>query len=128
MWLAEKGCSDTVKQEWNKQCSRNIALVASGWENARVASLFDTSHQVWNLGMLQLLFNPRDVDLIQSIPLSGKPVEDVLVWPFTLTGSYIVKSGYRFLYKSRSLDNNEHQPKDNTLWKKTWGLQVHPKV
>lgn len=43
------------------------------------------------------------------------------------TGSYIVKSGYRFLYKSRSLDNNEYQPEDNTLWKKMWGLQVQPK-
>ena len=26
MWLAEKGCSDTVKQEWSKQGSRDIAL------------------------------------------------------------------------------------------------------
>ena len=43
-------------------------------------------------------------------------------------GSYTVKSGYRFLYKSRSLDNNEYQPEDNTLWKKVWGLQVQPKV
>ena len=78
--------------------------------------------------MLQLLFSPRDVDLIQSIPLSGKPAEDVLVWPFFPMGSYIVKSGYRFLYKSRSLDNNEYQLEDNTLWKKIWGLQIQPKV
>ena len=26
MWLAEKGCSDTVKQEWSKQSSMNISL------------------------------------------------------------------------------------------------------
>ena len=26
MWLAKKGCSNIVKQEWSKQCSRNIAL------------------------------------------------------------------------------------------------------
>lgn len=63
--------------------------VAPNWENARVASLFDTSHQVWNPGKLQLLFSPRDVDLIQSIPLSGKPGEDVLLWPFTPTGRFI---------------------------------------
>ncbi|KAK9988269.1 hypothetical protein SO802_028508 [Lithocarpus litseifolius] len=83
---------------------------------------------VWNSATLQQLFNPRDAELIHSIPLSTKPVEDVLIWPFTPTGSYTVKSGYRFLYKSQSLDNNDSQPADNTFWKKIWGLQVQPKV
>lgn len=77
---------------------------------------------------LQELFSPRDVELIQSIPLSSKPAEDKFFWPFTPTGICIVKSGYRFLYKSRSLDNNEYQPEDNTLWKRIWGSQVQPKV
>nr|POE73187.1 putative ribonuclease h protein [Quercus suber] len=87
-----------------------------------------TFKMVWNSATLQQLFNPRDAELIHSIPLSTRPVEDVLIWPFTPTGSYTVKSGYRFLYKSQSLDNNDYQPVDNTLWKKIWGSQVQPKV
>ena len=55
-------------------------------------------------------------------------MEDVLMWPFTPTGSYTVKFGYRFLYNSRSLDNRDYQLDDNRLWKKVWGMQVQPKV
>ena len=50
------------------------------------------------------------------------------MWPYTPTGSYTVKSGYRFLYKSRCLDNGEYHSDDNKLWKKVWGMQVQPKV
>ena len=93
-----------------------------------MASLLDYSNQGWWHDTLNLLFSPRDKELIKSIPLCGKLVEDALVWPYTLTGSYIVKSGYRFLYKSSCLDNGEYQPDDNKLWKKVWGMQVQPKV
>ncbi|KAK7838397.1 hypothetical protein CFP56_019860 [Quercus suber] len=72
--------------------------------------------------------NPRDKELILSVPLCGKPMEDALVWPFTPTGSYTVKSGYRFLHNSRSLDIGEYHPEENKLWKKVWGMQVQPKV
>lgn len=102
--------------------------IPSGWEDARVSSLFDSFQQVWNSATLQQLFNPRDAELIHSISLSNRPVEGVLIWPFTSTGSYSVKSGYKFLYKSHSLDNNDYQPADNTLWKKIWVIQVQPKV
>lgn len=102
--------------------------IPSGWEDARVSSLFDSFQQVWNSATLQQLFNPRDSELIHSVSLSNRPAEDVLIWPFTPTGSYSVKSGYKFLYKSHSLDNNDYQPADNTLWKKIWVIQVQPKV
>ena len=93
-----------------------------GWEEATVASLLDHSNQGWKQDSLNLLFSPRDKELINSIPLCGKPVEDVLMWPFTPSGSYTVKSGYRFLYNSRSLDNGDYQLDDNRLWKKVWGM------
>ena len=93
-----------------------------GWEEATVASLLDHSNQGWKQDSLNLLFSPRDKELINSIPLCGKPMEDVLMWPFTPSGSYTVKSGYRFLYNSRSLDNGDYQLDDNRLWKKVWGM------
>ena len=61
-----------------------------------MASLLDYSNQGWWHDTLNLLFSPRDKELIKSIPLCGKLVEDALVWPYTLTGSYIVKTGYDF--------------------------------
>lgn len=96
--------------------------MVQGWEEATVASLLDHSNQGWKQDSLNLLFSPRDKELINSIPLCGKPMEDVLMWPFTPSGSYTVKSGYRFLYNSRSLDNGDYQLDDNRLWKKAWGM------
>nr|POE70401.1 hypothetical protein CFP56_61894 [Quercus suber] len=99
-----------------------------GWEEATMDTLLDFSSQGWRHDLLSLLFSPRDKELILSVPLCGKPMEDALVWPFTPTGSYTVKSGYRFLHNSRSLDIGEYHPEENKLWKKVWGMQVQPKV
>lgn len=104
------------------------SLAASEFEEAQVVSLIDPTTNEWNLATLLELFLPRDIALIKSIPLSCKSMEDKLYWPFTPLGTYSVKSGYRFLYKSQCFDNHEYQPKDKALWKKVWGLQVQPKV
>lgn len=53
---------------------------------------------------------------------------DKLVWPYSLTGVYTVKSGYQFLCRSQSFEDNNHQPVETNLWKKVWDLQVQPKV
>lgn len=63
-----------------------------------------------------------------SIPLSSIPMADKLVWPYSLTGVYTVKSRYQFLCRSQSFEDNNHQPVETNLWKKVWDLQVQPKV
>ena len=82
----------------------------------------------WNQEALQALFVPRDISLIQSIPLASIPTNDKLFWPFTPSSAYIVKSGYRFLYNAQSLDNGDYQLESNGLWKQVWNLGVQPKV
>ena len=81
-----------------------------------------------DLDILQYLFLPRDVDLIQSIPLSSSQGEDMLFWPYTQLDSYFVKSGYRFLSNIQSCDTSVPPLVNNDLWKKVWGLSVQPKV
>ena len=56
--------------------------------------------------------------MIESIPLITIPTEDKLIWPFTPSNSYSIKSGYSFLYKSQSFDTNEYHPQNNKMWKK----------
>nr|POE97942.1 syntaxin-71 [Quercus suber] len=92
--------------------------IPSVWEDARVSSLFDSSQQVWNSTTLQQLFNPRDAELIHSIPLSTRPVEDVLIWPFTPTGSYTVKSGRRTILADDWCDQCKGATEDviHVLW------------
>ena len=94
---------------------------AARLENMRVLELIKSGTNEWNLELLQPLLCARDISMIESIPLCSRKVDDTLFWPFTLLGSYTVKSGYRFLYKAQSMDNNDYNPEDNGLWKMVWG-------
>ena len=61
--------------------------------------LIDLEIKSWDENLLHGLFIPEEVSLIKSIPLCITSVEDKLVWPFTVSGEYTVKSGYNFLAK-----------------------------
>lgn len=50
--------------------------VVPDFEEAKVVSLIDPITNEWHLATLQNLFSPRDAELIKSIPLSCKPMED----------------------------------------------------
>ena len=95
----------------------------------RVRELIKPGTNEWSSLLLQQLFCARDISLIESILLCSSKVDDTLFWPFTPSGSYTVKSGYRFLYKAQRMDNNDYNPEDNNgLWKRVWGLKTQPKV
>ena len=92
---------------------------AAGLENMRVRELIKSGTNEWKLVLLQQLFCARDISMIESIPLCSWKVDDTLFWPFTPSGSYTVKSGYRFLYKAQSMDNSDYNLEDNNgLWKR----------
>ena len=97
-------------------------------EEAKVVSLIDPDTKEWHSATIQSIFSPRDAELIQSIPSSSIPMANKLVWPYSPTGVYIVKSGYQFLCRSQNFEDNDYHPFETNLWKKVWGLQVQPKV
>jgi len=66
--------------------------------------------------------------LIQSIPLSQRPVEDKLVWPYNFSGVYTVKSGYKLLSQEVEVLDFRAQWVDNDVWKVVWGLKVQNKI
>ena len=111
-------------------CPHPFSLLsqAHGWEDSLVASLIDLDSNRWHSEALRNLFMQRDVELIELIPLSSIPTEDTLIWTFTPTGIYSVKSGYNFLYKNNNFNNNKYHPESNKMWKKVWGLDVQPKI
>ena len=102
--------------------------MAQALEEAKVVSLTDPDTKEWLSATIQSTFYPRDAELILSIPLSSIPMVDKLVWPFSQTGVYTIKSRYRFLCRSQSFEDNDYHPIETNLWKKVWGLQVQPKV
>ncbi|XP_075636584.1 uncharacterized protein LOC142608791 [Castanea sativa] len=75
-----------------------------------------------------MLFLPHEVLLIQSIPLSQRPVEDKLVWSFNRSGVYTVKSGYKLLSQEVKVSDFKAQGVDNEVWKMVWGLKVQNKI
>ena len=79
--------------------------------------------------MLHGLFNPKEMSLIKNIPLCITSVEDKLVWPFTASGEYMVKSGYNFLAKENLNTQASGQlVQDSGIWKLVWGLWIPNKV
>lgn len=88
---------------------------------AQVSSLINPITNQWDFDLLQACFLPRDISSIKSIHLSSNLVEDTLKWPFTPSGVYTVKSGYRFLYNNQRMDEVDYQLEETTLWKKKFG-------
>ena len=54
--------------------------------------------------MIDHVFSNIEAEAIKSIPLSSSQQQDTLIWPFTPSGHYSVKSGYRFLHENELPD------------------------
>ena len=81
---------------------RILSPQVEGFEELKVFDLIDPKSKSWDENLLHGLFVPEEVSLIKSIPLCITLVEDKLVWPFTASGEYTVKSRYNFLVKVNS--------------------------
>lgn len=75
-----------------------------GQENSSMAVLINQSTKRWRTNVIDHVFGVAEVEVIKSIPLSSSSQQDMLIWPFTPTGQYSVKSGYRFLHEGAALD------------------------
>ena len=78
----------------------------------------------WDEDILNDLFSSKDKDLILTVPLSTKDVEDRWFWQLERRGDYTVKSGYRLLQERRVMigGNPSHG------WALIWKLSIPPKV
>lgn len=98
-------------------------------EGAKVEILIDEATHHWNHAVIDVIFIPEKVELIKSIPLPQQEVEDNLFWPFTQTGSYTSKSGYRFLKsEDEVVEDGEQLTQERGLWQGIWSLQVPNKI
>ncbi|XP_050241310.1 uncharacterized protein LOC126690232 [Quercus robur] len=94
------GCGDAISV-WNnawlpsKTHPRIESQVVNGFEEMKVSALIDPITKKWDSNMLNGLFTPQEAELILSIPLCPNAVEDTVVWPFTPSGIYTVRSGTR---------------------------------
>ncbi|XP_010462868.1 PREDICTED: uncharacterized protein LOC109125019 [Camelina sativa] len=80
----------------------------------------------WHLPTLEEFLDPGDIPIIRRMSVSKVQQRDRLVWHFTKSGKYTVKSGYRL---ARELMTEvEYGPTCMALRAQVWKLDVPPKV
>ena len=128
------GCGESIgvwKDAWlpSLEYSRILSNPVTSLEEMRVVDLIDPISKQWEVGLLQGLFSPQEVELIMSIPVCRTYVEDKLIWPYTASGTYSVQSGYKFLASAETDRNTTvHSSFDGGIWKLIWSLSVPNKV
>ncbi|KAH7855766.1 hypothetical protein Vadar_028625 [Vaccinium darrowii] len=60
----------------------------------RVFDLIDGRSMQWKESTLSSILQPEDAALVRSIPLPVQDMEDRLIWHYSATGEYTVRSGY----------------------------------
>ena len=80
----------------------------------------------WRTEIIDHVFNEQEAETIKNIPLCSINQMDVLVWPFTPSGNYSVKSGYRFLFENSTQPQRTEQAAG--LWNKIWSLEIPSKI
>ena len=108
---------------------RVLSNPVTSLEDMKVNDLIDPVLKQWDEDLLQGLFSYQEVKLITSIPLCHTYSEDKLIWPYTSSGNYTVKSSYNFLAATemgQTTTTNLRQ--DGGIWKLVWSLSVPNKV
>ncbi|KAF7144432.1 hypothetical protein RHSIM_Rhsim04G0060300 [Rhododendron simsii] len=109
-----------------------ITLRRKGIE--KVADFIDPDTKSWKVSLIHKTFNHEDADAILSIPISYISQRDRKIWHPSRNGTISVKIAYRLAKEGLSScrDLQAGQPSSlnvlPTVWKKLWGLSLHPKV
>ncbi|KAF4395958.1 hypothetical protein F8388_013127 [Cannabis sativa] len=92
-----------------------------------LSSLFNTKED-WNETILNKYFHKEDVPWILGIPIDNHS-EDILVWPFTKDGHYIVKIGYRVAREINLAPTRcSNMDQTHAWWKMWWNLNLPPRM
>ncbi|KAF7134747.1 hypothetical protein RHSIM_Rhsim08G0124600 [Rhododendron simsii] len=99
----------------------------------KVVDLIDSDTKSWKVSLIRETFNQDDADAIPSIPISYTSQRDRKIWHPSPNGTFSVKSAYYLAKESSSSHRNLQEGQTSsssvlpTVWKKLWGLSIHPK-
>ncbi|KAL6203306.1 hypothetical protein ACLB2K_027006 [Fragaria x ananassa] len=96
-----------------------------------VSELINPATRTWDVHKLNMFFPPADIELILTIPLSGRPLEDRPIWHFHKKGTFTINNVY-FVATDIHLRNVLAPPPPSDpfgkLWKAIWRAKVPGKV
>lgn len=96
-----------------------------------MADLIDWSTWHWDTELISNTFWPVDVHSILQVPFGSPETTDRLVWGFSKSGLFTVRSCYHLLISSKHGEEEEALDRcegADSLWKWIWALQVPPKI
>ena len=95
-----------------------------------VKDLFIPDTKFWNKELIEQNFLPLEAESIQGIPVSQYLIEDLLIWPHTMDGSYSVKNAYKLLAAEIrfALPSSSATEGCKPFWNRIWNLLVPNKV
>lgn len=95
--------------------------IAPEFQNIEVHNLFDVDKGGWDYDILNDIFNSRDRELIQQIPIPLKRNRDSWFWLLDDRGTFTIKSVYKQL-------QGGYDTSFSSFWKKLWSLKIPGKV
>ena len=97
-----------------------------------MSELIDWRVNLWDREFIESKFHRDDAEAILRIPLSRRPVSDVIFWLHTKNKEYSVKSVYHTtrLISRQDNDMGESLRAANgcPIWAKLWKLQIPNKI
>ena len=97
----------------------------------RVGELIDKDEACWKIEVLTTLFLPHEADVIRSIPINVRLLEDKLIWALSPNGLFSVRSAYYGALELSQIGNYEccsEGSKMKWFWKMIWCLPIPHKL
>ncbi|KAH1113947.1 hypothetical protein J1N35_007325 [Gossypium stocksii] len=91
-----------------------------------VADLIDNDSNTWKQTIIRTLLGDEQLRSILSIPLVSSRPPDALVWRGDNTGSYTVKSGYKWIITEGG--NRMHNGSTSRFFTVIWELKLPSKI
>lgn len=95
--------------------------------DCKVAYLIDWKSYSRKTEMLRANVDPLDVDMILRIPLVSATQRDILVWHFSKSGYFSIRSAYHLALNKRMEEirgSSSSGSSSHVMWKKVWHLKV----
>ncbi|KAL0434897.1 UNVERIFIED_CONTAM: hypothetical protein Sradi_0197600 [Sesamum radiatum] len=108
---------------------RPITPISVEYAHLRVEDLIDSGSGDWNVERVTSIFWTDDSSIILSIPLSRTGEQDVVVWHYTRSVIFSVRSAYHLACTlQNSPCSSSQRQTEQALWRKVWQARLPNKV
>jgi len=97
---------------------KSIAVITAKLENplvTKVRDLIDYASSTWREDLIRDTFISYDAELILSLPLCDQWPHDKLIWHYTATAVFSVKSAYHLIVREWDSGGGESSSQDTQL-------------